>query len=106
LRIIISGRHLDLTDALRDYAEEKISGATIVLEERLASVKVTLTGAGAKKKSTAEVVCTIHKRGTLAAHAQHQNMYAAIDLVADKVARQLRRAKEKPRSRRPQSRRM
>ena len=105
MRIIISGRHLDLTDALREYTEEKISGAAIILGELLENVKVTLTGGSAKKKAEAEVVFTLPKRGTLVAHAQHANMYAAIDLVADKMARQLKRAKEKPRSRHPQSRR-
>jgi putative sigma-54 modulation protein len=105
LRIIVSGRHLDLTDALRDYAEEKVGAAALVLEDRITNVKVLLTGEASNQSHLAEVICTIPKRGTVVAHAKHENLYAAIDLVADKVARQLRRAKERGRSRRSPSRR-
>ena len=103
MRIIVSGRHLGLTAALREYAEEKISAAASVLEGHIKNIKITLAGEGQEK--SAEVVCTIGQRRTVVAHAEHESMYAAIDLVAAKVARQLRRAKERGRARRTKSRR-
>ena len=93
MNVNIAGHHLPLTPALRTYVSEKINrlerhfghliGASIVL-----SVE--------KQRHKAEA--TIHTRGAnLHAEAIDDDMYAAIDALADKLDSQTRRLKEKVR---------
>lgn len=91
MHIDITGHHVDVTDALREYVENKISrierhydnvtGVHVVLEVE-------------KERQQAEA--TVQLPGSrVFAHAVNENMYAAIDALADKLDRQVRRHKEK-----------
>ncbi len=93
MNLNIAGHHLPLTPALRTYIAEKITrlerhfgaliGASVVL-----SVE--------KQRHKAEA--TIHARGhNLHAEATDNDMYAAIDSLADKLDSQTRKLKEKTR---------
>ncbi|MGH9436876.1 MAG: ribosome hibernation-promoting factor, HPF/YfiA family [Terriglobia bacterium] len=87
----ITGRHLDITPALKDYVESKLER----LErhhEPPTSVQVILTVE--KLDHKAEGILRVSGE-TVYAESTDENMYAAIDALADKLDRQLRRHKSK-----------
>ena len=93
MQMTISGHHLDVTDPIRDYVTTKLSK----LErhsEAITSVAVILTVDKLSQKAEA----TIHVTGgDLFANAEHDDLYAAIDALSDKLDRQLIKHKEKHR---------
>lgn len=94
MQIDISGHHVEVTDALRDYVSEKL--------ERLARFNDEITSIQAilsveKNRHIAEA--TIRAKGAdLHANAEHEDMYAAIDLLSDKLDRQVVKHKQKLKS--------
>ncbi len=97
MRIEVTFRHLAASAALRSYATEKV-GRVRKLLSRPVSAQVTLALDGFRN------VAEVSVRGvgaplTASAHSE-EDMYAAIDLVVDKVERQARRYKEKLRDHR------
>jgi putative sigma-54 modulation protein len=91
MQITVSGRQIDVTESLRDYASEKI-GRVERHFDNLTTMNVVLRVE--KERHVAEV--TLHAKGaTLAASAEAADMYAAIDDLADKLDRQVLKHKEK-----------
>ncbi len=95
MQLTISGHHLDITDALHDYVTNKLSR----LErhnDRITSVNVILSVDKLIQKAEA----TVHASGTdVFANAENEDLYAAIDSLADKLDRQIIKRKEKQRGR-------
>jgi putative sigma-54 modulation protein len=91
MRFNIRGRQLPVTEALREYAEKKLSRLDKYFEAPNASeAQVTLSVI--KNQHVVEV--TISLPGVLLrAEERHDDMYAAIDLVVDKLERQIRKHK-------------
>jgi putative sigma-54 modulation protein len=91
MQINISGQHIELTPALKEYAEEKIKRLEHHFDQ-IAHSDITLT----VEKLVQKAECTIHVSGNdLHASAEDENMYAAIDSMSDKLDRQLLKHKEK-----------
>ncbi len=91
MQINISGHHLDITPALRDYIEEKFNRLERHFD-RIISVQVIMQVEKLKQK----IEATLHVAGReVVANAEHDDMYAAIDLLIDKLDRQLIKHKEK-----------
>jgi putative sigma-54 modulation protein len=89
----IRGQQIAVTDALRDYVEKKLSRLERYFEAPLTS-EVNVTLSVIKNKQGVEV--TIPLTGVmLRAEEKHDDMYAAIDLVVDKLERQIRKHKTK-----------
>lgn len=96
MQINVTFRRLDPSDALREYAENRLQKLKKYADGPM-DVNVVLSVE--KFRQTAEVV--ISGDGVRAAAREEQNeMRAAIDLVSDKIYKQLRRYKEKIRSKR------
>ena len=95
MQINITGNHVELTDALRDYVNEKLTR----LErhyDNITNVQVILS----IEKERHQATCTLHAAGAdLHAAAQNGDMYAAIDALSDKLNRQLVKHKEKAQAR-------
>ncbi|MGO2415824.1 MULTISPECIES: ribosome hibernation-promoting factor, HPF/YfiA family [Cobetia] len=95
MQVNITGHHVELTDPLRDYINEKLAR----LErhyDNITNVQVTLS----IEKERQQAACTLHAAGAdLHALAEDLNMYAAIDALADKLDRQLVKHKEKSQAR-------
>jgi putative sigma-54 modulation protein len=91
MQLNISGHHIDVTDALRSYAEEKLRK----LErhyENITNAHVVLSVDKLEQRAEA----TVHvSGGELFADAASENLYAAIDALIDKLDRQLIRHKER-----------
>jgi putative sigma-54 modulation protein len=90
----IRGQNIQVTDALRDYVEKKLSRLDRYFEAPLTS-EVHVTLSVTKNKQGVEV--TIPMQGTMlrAEEKKNEDMYASIDLVVDKLERQIRKYKTK-----------
>lgn len=95
--ITVSGRKTTVTDALRERVNEKVGAALKVFDIEPMTADVVLRYE--KNPSIPEpaiVEVTVRARGSVIRVAEHgADMYAAIDLAADKVTRQLRKFKTK-----------
>ncbi len=91
MQINISGHHIEITPALRSYAEEKIKRLEHHFDQITRS-DITLTVEKLRQKAE----CNVHvSGGDLHASAEDENMYTAIDSLSDKLDRQLLKHKEK-----------
>lgn len=91
MQINVSGHHVDLTSALRDYVISKLERIERHFDN-VGNVHVVLSVE--KKEQKAEA--TVHiAGGELFADARQENMYAAIDSLVDKLDRQIIKHKEK-----------
>ncbi|WP_141432938.1 ribosome hibernation-promoting factor, HPF/YfiA family [Bacillus sp. 03113] len=90
----IRGENIEVTSAIRDYVEKKISKLHRYFSETPdANVNVNLKTYSDK---TAKVEVTIPlPQLVLRAEVDHEDMYAAIDLITDKLERQIRKHKTK-----------
>ena len=95
MQVNISGHHVEITAALRDYVTSKLG--------RLERHATNITHADVVlnvEKLRHKVEATIRMAGAeLFAAAESENMYAAIDALADKLDRQLNKHKGKAQSR-------
>ena len=91
MRIETYGQQLEVTQPLREYVEEKLQRLDRHFDQPI-EVRVQL---GLRKpEHHAEATLTVPGK-TLHADAGGENMYAAIDLLADKLDRQILKHKEK-----------
>lgn len=97
MQMIVKGRHMDVTPAIREYAEEKIGRVAKILDGQLMSAEVEVyaeRNPSIENGQVAEV--TIHTKGpVIRAKEAASDMYAAIDLVSEKLERQVRKYKTK-----------
>ncbi len=91
MRIETHGQQIEVTPALRDYVESKLARLGKHYEQPL-EVRTLLTLD--RPEHRAEATVSISGR-TLHADARAIDMYAAIDLLADKLDRLLVKHKEK-----------
>ena len=91
MQVNISGHQLDVTDAMREYVGEKL-GKLERHFDKITNVQVIMQ----VEKLKQQVEATLHVAGReVVANAEHEDMYAAIDLLTDKLDRQLIKHKEK-----------
>ncbi len=91
MQITITARNLEITEPLKRYAEEKIARLQKFVNQ-ITSAHVILSVE--KHRQIAEV--TLHVREhTIRGEESSADLYSAIDLVADKIERQILRYKEK-----------
>ena len=91
--IKVIGRKVTVTDALNDYAIEKIGNAMKVMSLDVADTEVVLR---VEKTRAIPCICevTIRLKGhTIHVEEHEEDMYAAIDVASAKVLRQLRKYK-------------
>ena len=91
MQINLSGHHIELTEALRDYVTSKFARLERHFEH-INNVQVILTVE--KLKQIAEAKLNVNG-GELFANAEDESMYAAIDALVDKLDRQIVKHKEK-----------
>ena len=91
MQVTVSGHQVDITEPLRSYAQQKVGR----IQKHFDNVTTTTVVLHVEKnRHFAEA--TIHAKGaTLHADATGDDMYAAIDSLADKLDRQVLKHKEK-----------
>ncbi len=100
MKINIHGKNLKLTPAIKSYVEEKIGRLDKFLEDSesvVANVNVRTSG----KEQIIEVTMPI-KKIILRGEERHEDLYAAIDLVSEKIERQIRKNKTRMQKRQDQ----
>ena len=91
MQVNISGHHVEVTEALHDYVAKKLE-RLVAHFDHITNVQVTLS----VEKLVHRAEATLHTRGAdINATAEHEDMYAAIDQLSDRLDRQLVKHKEK-----------
>ena len=96
MKILIHGKNLELTGALKEYTEAKIEKATHHYKDivKEADIHLSIEKNPRVAFQTAEV--TIFANGTIIrAEEKTENLYSSIDLVSNKLCRKLRKYKER-----------
>lgn len=91
MNLQLSGHHLEVTPAIREYLTSKLDRIKRHFDHVI-DVNVILSVERSQRRAEASV----HVRGKdLFAESQDPDMYAAIDLLVDKLDRQIVKHKEK-----------
>ncbi len=96
MNLTISGHHLEVTPALRNYVTTKLDRITRHFDQ-VVDVKVLLTVENQKEKERRQrAECNIHVKGSdMFAESSHADLYAAVDDLVDKLDRQVVRHKDR-----------
>ena len=95
MKINITGRHLDVTPAMKKYTQEKVEKLGRFYD-RIHGIDAVLSEEG--ERQVVEVKAHVGKGTTLVGKVENSDIYAALDLVVGKLERQITRYKEKLRS--------
>lgn len=92
----ISGRHLEITPAIRDYAQKKTEHLHRFFD-RITEIQVIL---GQRDRlMDAEVIVNVEHHDPFVSHGTGEDLYACIDQTVDKAERQLAEHKARLRNR-------
>lgn len=92
MQITITGRHVDMTAALKGYITAKVD-RLLRFFDRTTSATVTVGVEHAEHE--VEIVLEVARGGRHVGKASAPDMYAAVDLAEHKLAMQLRRVKDR-----------
>lgn len=96
MHIHVNGKNIEITEAIKAYVKEKI-GKVAARYDQIQGIDVVLTvikNPSAEGKHIAELTCKTNS-GTIHSEEAAESMYASIDLLADKFARQITKFKDK-----------
>lgn len=95
--MVVKGRHYNVTPAIHDYAVEKIGRVDKILEGMIMEIEVELFAEKNPKIENGQVAeVTVRTKGhVIRAKESAADMFAAIDLVSEKMERQARKLKGK-----------
>ena len=96
MHIQVNGKNIEITDAIKAYVKEKI-GKVATRYDQIQGIDVVLTvikNPSAEGKHIAELTCRTNS-GAIRSEESAESMYASIDLLADKFARQITKFKDK-----------
>lgn len=100
MRIDVVGRQFEITDAIRQYAEQK-TGKLTKYYDGVQLITVTIKQVSKHHHTMeydVELVLDVEKHDDFVSHATGADPYAAIDLVSEKGERQLREFKDRLKS--------
>ncbi len=92
MRITISGKQIELTEGIKDAIHEKLGRLDFYLSDE-SEMKVTVRAK--KSRQTIEATIIPISGPIIRAEDSEENLYEAIDVVYDKLNRQLRKYKNK-----------
>jgi len=97
MKLVIQGKNIEVTEAIREYVEQKIDKAVSHFQALTTEVDVHLSVARNPRIASSQAAeVTVYANGSvIRAEEKSENLYASIDLVADKIARKLRKFKER-----------
>lgn len=92
----ITGRHFELTDAIKAYADAAIHGLEKYnLDIISASTIISASEKNGKKGFTTEFILNLKDKNTLVITQNDKDVYAAIDLAMERMKKALRRHADK-----------
>ena len=92
----ITGKHIEITDAIREHAQEKVAKLPRYFDS-ITQIEVLVEGNEGGKQCV-EIIVHAEHSDLLIAKEAGDDLYACIDVAIHKLERQLRKAKEKQRS--------
>ena len=96
MKILIHGKNLELTGAIKEYTEAKIEKATHHYKDIVKEADIHLSIEKNPRVSFQTAEVTIFANGTvIRAEEKTENLYSSIDLVSNKLCRKLRKYKER-----------
>ncbi len=90
MRVAVTFRNMDSSEALKSYASEKLGKINKYVHAPL-EAEVTLSSEKHLRRVDLHVIADGHR---IEGRETSEDMYASIDLAVDKIARQVRDAKE------------
>ena len=99
MQISVSGHHIDVTNPLKQYVEAKLDRLERHFD-KITNVHVILSVEKQRQKAESTIRTP---EGEIFADAESEDLYAAIDMLADKLDRQLIKKKEKMQGRKQRS---
>jgi putative sigma-54 modulation protein len=96
MQLSVTFRHMDATEALKAYAQEKVERIRKYFPDPIKAHVVLSCDRG--YNHVADVMITLHNGIIIKGEETTEDMYSSIDLVMAKIERQCRRYKEKIRS--------
>lgn len=99
MNLLITGQHVDVTPALRQYVETKMARVSRHFDQIIDIAVVLGVERPSDKDKRQRAEANVRIKGNVL-HVDHfaENLYAAIDGVADKLDRQVLKSKEKMQS--------
>jgi ribosome hibernation promoting factor len=88
--IQVTGRHVSVTDAMKEYCRRRLAGLHLDYPK---IIEAQIIMDVQKYRHTAEMILHCSNHITLEASAESDDMYASVDDVVDKIARQMRKYK-------------
>lgn len=101
MKVIVSGRHMSVSEDVKNYCIEKAEKLTRYYD-RLRSIEVILDGHSGSH--SVEMIVHADRTDPFIASQDQDDIFAAVDLVVDKLERQLTRHKERHRNRKHMAR--
>lgn len=92
----ISGRHIEVTPAIQEYARKKTS-KLLRFYDRILSIETVVERRD--RMFEVEIITNVEHHPPFLAREVHEDLYAAIDVATDRLERQLHDHKEKLRNR-------
>jgi putative sigma-54 modulation protein len=91
MQLSVTGHHIEITESLRNYVDTKLAKLERHFDN-MTDIHCVLTVEKLEHKAEATIQVG---GGTIHAEQVEENMYAAIDILADKLDRQVKKHKEK-----------
>lgn len=96
MQIIISGRHVEVAESLREHMDERFSRLAR-FDENVSRIEVTLSEE--KKRCLAEANVSVRRSAGVHARAEASDFRTSVDRLYEKLSRQLKSRREKVRDR-------
>jgi len=96
MQIHVNGRNIEITDAIKAYVKDKVGKVSNHYDQiqKIDAVLSVIQNPSVAQSHVAEINCHL-VNDIIRVEESAESMYASIDLVADKLARQVRKYKEK-----------
>ena len=96
MKILIHGKNLELSKALKEYTKAKIGKATLHYKDIVKEADIHLSVEKNPRVSIQTAEVTIFANGSvIRAEEKTDNLYSSIDIVSNKLCRKLRKYKER-----------
>lgn len=96
MNVVVSGRHVEVTEAMKGYAEQKASKLHKYYD-RIQEIEIVFESG--KELLSCEIIVNAEHRGMFIARHEDRDAYACVDACVDKLERQLTDHKNKYRNR-------